>query len=101
MKNKFLKWLSLPYIVWAVGFTIIPLIMVFYYGLTDKNGAFTLNNVLAIGQTVHYKALFISLLLSFISTLICLLISYPLAMILAGMNKDNNKLLILIFILPM
>lgn len=102
MKNKFLKWLSLPYIVWAIGFTIIPLLMVFFYGLTDKFGNFTFENIIAIKETVHYKALLISLLLSFISTVICLLIAYPLAMILSGMNKKgNDKLLILIFILPM
>ena len=33
--------LSSPYIVWAAIFIIVPLGMVFYYGLTDKTGAFT------------------------------------------------------------
>lgn len=101
MKNKYLKWLSAPYIVWALGFIIIPLIMVFYYGMTDKGGQFTIDNVVSILQPIHIKALSISLILSFISTAICLLISYPLAMILSGMNKGNNKMMILIFILPM
>lgn len=101
LKNKYLKWLSAPYIVWALGFIIIPLIMVFYYGMTDKGGQFTIDNVISILQPIHIKALSISLILSFISTAICLLISYPLAMILSGMNKGNNKMMILIFILPM
>lgn len=101
MKNRFVKWLSLPYIIWAIGFIIIPLIMVFYFGLTDKNSHFTLSNVLAITSPIHAKSLFIALGLSLISTVICLLLSYPLAMILAGMNKGNDKLMILIFILPM
>lgn len=101
LKNKYLKWLSAPYVVWALGFIIIPLIMVFYYGLTDKGGQFTIDNVVSILQPIHIKALSISLILSFISTAICLLISYPLAMILSGMNKGNNKMMILIFILPM
>lgn len=101
LKNKYVKWLSAPYVVWALGFIIIPLIMVFYYGLTDKGGQFTIDNVVSILQPIHIKALSISLILSFISTAICLLISYPLAMILSGMNKGNNKMMILIFILPM
>ena len=101
MKNKFIKWLCTPYIIWALAFIIIPLFMVFYYGLTDKTGQFTIANVLAISESVHMKALLISLLLSFISTLICLFIAYPLAMILSEINKVNNSLMILIFILPM
>ena len=42
------KLLSLPFIFWSAMFVIVPLCMVFYYGLTDKSGAFTLDNILAI-----------------------------------------------------
>lgn len=101
LKNKFVKWLSLPYVFWAIGFIIIPLIMVFYFGLTDKYARFTFSNVLSISLPVHFKSLLIALLLSFISTIICLLLSYPLAMILSNLNSKNNKLMILIFVLPM
>ncbi|MCR4697517.1 MAG: ABC transporter permease [Lachnospiraceae bacterium] len=102
LKNRFVKWLSLPYVIWAIGFIIIPLIMVFYYGLTDKSGHLTFYNVANITLPVHFKALIIALLLSLISTVICLLLSYPLAMILANMNSSgNNKLMILVFVLPM
>ena len=49
MKNKKLNSLmASPYILWSIAFIIIPLIMVFYYGLTDKDGAFTLENITAI-----------------------------------------------------
>ena len=37
--------LSSPYIIWIAGFIIIPLIFIFYYGLTDSSGAFTLENI--------------------------------------------------------
>ena len=36
------KMLSLPYLFWCAAFILIPLAMVFYYGFTDKTGAFTL-----------------------------------------------------------
>lgn len=101
LKNKFVKWLSLPYALWSMAFVIIPLLMVFYFGLTDKNGKFTISNILSISLPVHFKSLLIALLLSLISTIICLLLSYPLAMILSSMNSGNNRLMILIFVLPM
>ena len=36
------KLLSGPYLFWMVGFTLIPLALIFWYGITDKSGAFTL-----------------------------------------------------------
>ncbi len=95
------KLLAAPYLLWSFMFTVIPLCMVFYYGMTDKTGAFTLNNVLAIATAEHSKALWQSLLLSLISTLICFLLAYPLSIILCNMNVSQNSFLVLIFILPM
>ena len=62
------KLLSLPFIFWSAMFVIVPLCMVFYYGLTDKSGAFTLDNILAIATAEHSKALWEALKLSVIST---------------------------------
>lgn len=103
MKNNKLtvRLLSAPYLIWAVIFIIVPLCMVFYYGFTDKTGAFTLENVMAILSAEHAKALWLSIGLSLISTLICFLLAYPLAMILAGMNVNQHSFIVLIFILPM
>ncbi len=46
------KLLSFPYLLWMAGFTIIPLGLILYFGLTDKSGAFTLANVAAIATPV-------------------------------------------------
>ncbi len=100
-KKLYNRLLSAPYLLWSVAFIIIPLCMVFYYGLTDKTGAFTLENVLAIASPEHSKALFLSIGLSLISTLICLLLAYPLAMILANKGGNQQSFIVLIFILPM
>ena len=67
--------LGLPYVFWAAAFIIIPLIMVVWYGLTDANGAFTLANVAAIAEPAHRKALLMALLLSFIATIVCLVLA--------------------------
>lgn len=93
--------MSSPYIAWAVIFIIVPLCMVFYYGLTDKTGAFTFGNVAAIMSAEHAKALWLSLGLSLISTVICFFLAYPLAMVLANMNVNQHSFIVLIFILPM
>ena len=95
------KLLSGPYLFWAASFIIIPLLMILYYGLTDKNGNFTLMNLAQITTQENLKALGLALLLSFVSTLICLILAYPLAMILSEKNVNQTSFIVLIFILPM
>lgn len=95
------KLLAGPYLLWMVGFIVIPLLMIVYYGLTDRTGAFTLANVLSIATAEHSKALWLSLGLSFISTMICLLLAYPLAMILRNRGVGQGSFIVFIFILPM
>ena len=84
--------LSGPYLVWMTGFTIIPLLMILWYGLTGRDGAFTLENILSIAEPDHMKALVLSLGLSLISTLLCLFLAYPLAMILRGRGNKPAAL---------
>ena len=99
--NKVKRLFAGPYLFWCVSFTILPLLMIFYYGLTDENGKFTWMNVAQITTQENLKALGLALLLSFISTLVCLILAYPLAMILSDMNVNQGSFVVLIFILPM
>lgn len=91
----------MPFTVWSVIFILIPLFMIFYYGLVDKSGTFTLDNITAIAEPEHMKALLLSILLSLIATIICLVLAYPLAMILSKLGVNQNSFIVLIFILPM
>ena len=93
--------MAAPYLFWSAAFIIIPLCMIFYYGLTDRSGAFTFENVAAISSPEHMKALITALVLSLISTVVCLALAYPLAMILAGRHVSQQSFIVLIFILPM
>ncbi len=95
------KLLAAPYLVWMIGFIIIPLALIVYYGLTDRTGAFTLANIVSITTPEHSKALMLALGLSFLSTVICLLIAYPLAMILRRREVGQGSFIVFIFILPM
>lgn len=95
------KVLSGPYLMWMIGFIIIPLVLIVIYGLTDRSGSFTLANVISISTEEHAKALWLSLLLSFISTVLCLILAYPLAMILRSRGIGQGSFIVFIFILPM
>ena len=75
--------------------------MVFYYGLTGDQGGFTLSNIAAIAETGHAKALWTSVLLSLVSTVICLLLAYPLGLILKKSGMGQKGLLAFLFVLPM
>ncbi|MBE5867118.1 MAG: ABC transporter permease [Lachnospiraceae bacterium] len=95
------KLLSAPFLFWSGLFIIVPLLMVFYYGLTDKTGAFTFENIAAISSPEHLKALWEAVMLSVLSTIICLILAYPLAMILCKSGSNKTSFMVLIFILPM
>ena len=81
LKNK--RLLAGPYLFWAVSFVVIPLLVIVYYAFTSDEGAFTFSNLAQITTPENLKALGMSVLLSFLSTAICLILAYPLAMILS------------------
>ena len=101
MNRKNTELLAFPYIIWMAGFTIIPLLMIFCYGLTDRSGSFTLENIMAIASPEHAKALALSLVLAAVSTLICLILAYPLALILRSRHIGQGSFIVFVFILPM
>ena len=93
------KLVSAPYLLWMAIFIIVPLIMVAYFALTDTNGAFTLDNLAAVSQ---YSNIFIrSIWLAAVATVICLIIAYPLALILANTDKSYQSTVLMIVMLPM
>jgi len=100
-QSSSIKWLSFPYVLWMIGFIIIPLIMIFYYGLSGKENNFTLENIALITDPKNMKALLLALRLSLISTIICLILAYPLALILKKSQMNSSSFIVLIIILPM
>lgn len=88
-----------PYIVWAALFIIVPLCMVAYYAFTDANGGFTLENIYDIAK---YRDTFIlSIWLGLLATIICLIIAYPLAMIMAAKGPEKQSTMTMLIMLPM
>ena len=90
-----------PFVIWIIAGTIIPLVSIAYYGFTNRDGGFTFENITAMFRPDHMQALGLSLLLAFISTAICLIIAFPMAMILRESKFGKQGFLIFIIILPM
>ena len=99
-EKKMTRRLAYPYIVWMAIFVIVPLLIVCYYGFTDRDGGFTLEHVKSIATPVHMKALLLSLKLSIISTILCFLLSLPLAMVIRGLKMNSSGFIILSLFSP-
>lgn len=101
MRNLKRQLLAGPYLLWMIGFILLPVVVILYYAFTTTSGNFTFLNVSSITFSVHLKALILSLKLALICTVICLILSYPLAMILNNMKTKSQGFVVFIFILPM
>lgn len=88
-----------PYIVWSALFIIAPMIFVVYYSFTDPTGAFTLDNVKSLGS--YIDTITRSLWFGVVSTLICLVIAYPIAYIIAQSGANAQRTMVLMLMLPM
>ena len=97
MRNLFLA----PFCVWAGIFIFVPLIFIIYYGLTDMSGNFTLDNIAIISQREYYSSLKLSVILGLATTIVCLLLAYPLCLILVDRAKSAGTIIILLFVLPL
>ena len=93
------KLVASPYIVWSAIFIIVPLIIMFYFALTDNNGVFTLANITAIGK--YKKAFGISILYAAVSTVITLLLAYPMAYFMTKLKISSQRMLFMIVMIPM
>lgn len=93
------KKLSIPYILWMLIFTMIPIVMIGVTAFKNKQGNFSFEPFLkAFGYTnVFLKSLWIALL----STLICLVLAYPLAYMLTRMRKSSQNTVQMILMIPM
>ena len=100
-----------PYSLWALLFILVPLVFVAYYAFTDNDFLFTFDNISrfftatsnAGGQEVRtYLVIFWrSLKLAVISTVICLLLGYPLAYIMARSGERAQKVMMTLVMIPM
>lgn len=113
MKSKF-SWLAAPYVLWMMVVIIVPIFMVMFYAFTTANSVelaelegglagffsmFTLENFARMGT---YTVIFVrSFRLALVATVICLLIGYPLAYVMAKEGPGFQRIAMVIIMLPM
>ncbi|MBQ8717767.1 MAG: ABC transporter permease [Clostridia bacterium] len=95
----FAKAAASPHMVWSVLFIIAPLVFVCYYAFTTADGTFTLENITALAE--HTETFWLSVCMSIIATVLCLLIGYPLAYCISKCAPKTQKVLMMLLMLPM
>lgn len=95
------SFLAMPYALWVLICTILPLFYILGYAINTGDGSFTLSNLLAITDPVHLKSLWLSIQVALITTVICLILAYPVALILHNLKISNKGFIVFLFILPM
>lgn len=93
---------SIPYAIFLVLFVMLPLLLILVYSLQDGEGAFTLANIGRLFSDSDAIATFaLSLEIAIETTVLCILIGYPCAWILANRQYNRSAVTIVLFILPM
>ena len=106
------KLLAIPYGLFLAVFVLAPLFIILYYAFTNDAGEFTLEYIrvffnengegfLGFFKSYNFKTIMQSLFISLMSTLLCLLIAYPVSYIIAKCQLKNKSVLLLLFIVPM
>ena len=98
-RSVFERLAAAPHLIWSMLFIIAPLLFVVYFAFTDRNGAFTLENITSLTSYSHTFVM--SLGFSLIATAVCLLIGYPLAYCMARMSERSRSILTVLLMLPM
>ena len=90
---------SIPYLIWMVVFTMIPIVMIGFTAFTDSQGNFSLE---PFKSALYYTDVFVkSLWIALISTTICLVLAYPIAYIITKMKSSNQTTVIMLLMVPM
>lgn len=88
-----------PYLLWATLFVVAPMFFVLYYSFTDAAGAFTFDNVLALGK---YTDTFLrSIWFGVLATILCLVLAYPIAYAIAQTSANVQRTMVALVMLPM
>ena len=95
------RFVAAPYIVWAVLFIVIPLVMVAYYTFTNGNGEFTFDNIVKLSEREYLIIFFRSIVYAFLATVVCFIIAFPLAYFISQTKPSTQKIAIMLTMLPM
>lgn len=93
---------GIPYAIFLAIFVALPLVMVAVYAFKGRDGGFSLENFLKFFQTPEDLHTFVySIEIALITTVLCLLLGYPAAWIMANSKLHRSSITVMLFILPM
>ena len=101
------KYLAIPYSVFLALFVVLPIFIILVYAFSETDelaGAMSFSwSALVSFFTAPTKIniLVVSLFVGLLNTLLCLVIGYPIAYLLANSKINKNKILVLLFVMPM
>lgn len=99
--NKRSNWV-LPYLIFLVLFVVLPLLLIVMYAFQDSNGGFTSGNIARFFSDSDALGTFaVSIEVAIENTLICIILGYPAAYILANRQLNKSAVTVILFILPM
>ena len=99
MKKK--SFLVYPYIIWSAIFIVIPLILVVLFSFTQKidgKQVFSIANYKDLMDPIYFKVFLRSIILAGGSTLICLIVGYPVAYLISKVNVSKRGTYLCCFI---
>ena len=88
----------IPYVMWMLLFVVFPLLLIVYYSFRDLDGNFTFENYRIFFSSTYVVMTLYSFWYAFLITLICLIISYPLAFVIS--KSKYKEIILLLIILP-
>ena len=98
------KLCALPYMVWMVLFTVVPLLLIIVYAVfeTTPTGEviFTTEYLAKVFSPENMSVLLRSLWYAVINTVLCLVLAYPAALLLSKLKPKVAGIVSLLFILP-
>ena len=95
------KQLAIPYALFLVLFVILPLLLIVYYAFTIDNHFSFVNFGKFFSDGTKFNTLLIIIVIGALNTIICLIIGYPIAYLLANKKYNSNKVIVMLFIMPM
>lgn len=103
-RNKNLSFAAYPYVVWSAIFIVIPLLLIVFFSFTSKvdgRFVFSFENFQRLFEPIYFTVFIRSIWLAILSTVLCLILGYPIAYIISKLPIKRRNILILLFILPM
>ncbi|MCH4889798.1 ABC transporter permease [Acidaminobacter sp. JC074] len=92
---------GIPYIIWTIMFIILPILIISYYSVTLADGSVSLSNFRLFFDARILNVVKRSLFTATMTTVICLLLGYPLAFFISKVSKKTEKFLVVLLVLPM